>query len=68
MSSECVISFAYLATPDYTVRPDSTDQEIQQIQHRDHGDSGSPAPSLAITEGDFGPGDDLETSRSTLLR
>lgn len=42
-------------------RPDSTDLEVQKIQ------AGSPCPSLAVTEGDYGE-TAICTSRSTLER
>ena len=44
-----------------TGRPDTADLEVQKIQ------SGSPCPSLAVTEGDYGELP-LSTSRSTLQR
>ncbi|XP_013404843.1 centrosomal protein of 41 kDa-like isoform X1 [Lingula anatina] len=58
---ELAENFPDLASP----RPgsgDTVDNEIARIQ----GGVTSPAPSLAITEGDFGPGDPPDTARSTL--
>lgn len=43
----------------YTDRPDTADLEVQHIQR------GSPAPSLAVTEGDYGDGP-RTGARSTL--
>lgn len=43
-------------------RPDTADLELQRLGNH------SPAPSLALTDGDFGGRGDPESSRSTLLR
>lgn len=48
-----------ISTPVSAGRPDSTDLEVQKIQ------AGSPCPSLAVTEGDYGE-TAICTSRSTL--
>ncbi|KAK2173488.1 hypothetical protein NP493_867g00013 [Ridgeia piscesae] len=47
-----------------TERTEDTDvdKEVQQVT----GDSASPVPSLAVTEGDFGIDANLESDRSTL--
>lgn len=47
-----------------TERPDTADEEVYRIQ-RGGGDR-SPAPSLALTEGDFGAPPANNTGRSTL--
>jgi len=49
-----------------TERTEDTDvdKEVQQVT----GDSASPVPSLAVTEGDFGIHANLESDRSTLQR
>lgn len=44
-----------------TDRPDTADLELQRLGNH------SPAPSLALTDGDFGGRGDPESSRSTLL-
>ncbi|KAL3853498.1 hypothetical protein ACJMK2_017034 [Sinanodonta woodiana] len=44
-------------------RPDTADFEVLKIQQRG---SGSPTPSLAVTEGDYGAPPPERTSRSTL--
>jgi len=46
-------------------RPETADLEVMEIQN---GGSGSPMPSLALTDTDFGGQGEPETSRSTLLR
>jgi centrosomal protein CEP41 len=45
-------------------RPDTADMEVARVQN---GGSGSPAPSLALTDTDFGGRGEPESSRSTLL-
>ncbi|KAL5014489.1 hypothetical protein ScPMuIL_008759 [Solemya velum] len=51
-----------------STRPDTTDLEVRRIQgdNVDLGIGVSPAPSLAMTEGDYG--EPISTSRSTLQR
>jgi hypothetical protein len=43
-------------------RPDTADYELRRIQN------GSPTPSLALTDTDFGGHGEPESGRSTLLR
>lgn len=47
-------------------RPDTADAEVYRIQKG--GGDRSPAPSLALTEGDYGAPMDGQTNRSTLQR
>lgn len=51
-------------TDNGTYRPDTADEEVYRIQ-RGGGDR-SPAPSLAVTEGDYGAPNPNDTNRSTL--
>jgi len=44
-------------------RPETADLEVMEIQNG----GGSPMPSLALTDTDFGGQGEPETSRSTLL-
>jgi len=50
--------------PDSSFRPDTADEEVYRIQ-RGGGDR-SPAPSLAVTEGDYGAPASQPKGRSTL--
>jgi hypothetical protein len=43
-------------------RPETADREVERIQN------GSPTPSLALTDTDFGGRGEPESGRSTLLR
>ena len=43
-------------------RPETADSEVHRIQN------GSPTPSLALTDTDFGGHGEPESGRSTLLR
>ena len=61
----CEISMLYVlldmsATGDD--RPESVDLEVMRVQN------GSPVPSLALTDTDFGGKGEPETGRATLLR
>ncbi|XP_052285777.1 centrosomal protein of 41 kDa A-like isoform X2 [Dreissena polymorpha] len=61
-----VAEYDMTGTPSYngSERPDTADDEVYRIQ-RGGGDR-SPAPSLALTEGDFGAPAPMATNRSTL--
>ena len=53
------------ATPTETLGTNTTDLELAGLSEG----AATPAPSLALTDGDFGDDkSDLDTSRSTLLR
>jgi len=49
-------------SPTWDDRPETADLEVQRMQN------GSPVPSIALTDTDFGGHGEPETGRSTLLR
>ena len=55
----------HLFTDNSSYRPDTADDEVYRIQ-RGGGGNRSPAPSLAVTEGDYGAPQQTNTGRSTL--
>lgn len=57
-----MITIFFSDNGNYSTRPDTADLEIQRIQG---GQRISPAPSLALTEGDYGEAD-KSGKRSTL--